>query len=46
MAHTNGAEEIWLPVTGRALALAFMCLRQEEQERLNDFECCALRSCG
>jgi len=35
MAPTKVAEEIWLPVIGRALA--YLCLKQAEQERPKDF---------
>jgi hypothetical protein len=35
MPDTKGAEEIWLPVIGRALA--YLCLKQAEQERPKDF---------
>jgi hypothetical protein len=35
MADTKDAEEIWLPVIGRALA--FLCLKQAQQSRPEDF---------
>ena len=35
MSDSKGAEEIWLPVIGRALA--YVCLKQAEKERPEDF---------
>jgi hypothetical protein len=35
MANSNGAEEVWLPVIGRALA--YVCLKQAEKEMPDDF---------
>jgi hypothetical protein len=35
MAESKGPEEIWLPVIGRALA--YVCLKQAEKERPQDF---------
>jgi len=34
MAESKSAEEIWLPVIGRALA--YLCLKQAERERPKD----------
>jgi hypothetical protein len=35
MAENKGADEIWLPVIGRALA--YLCLKQAEQKKPEDF---------